>query len=212
MGDELTDLGRDAVALVAHHDDAVGGQLLGVDILTVEQGTIDGHLGLFYQCFQIGIDHVDAGNTAHRGLDHLGVPHVGSVFGTEDGLDAKPVGQTDDGAQIARVLHTIEGQIQGLAVQGGGIAMGGQLKHAQHLLGMLQETQLAQLVVGHLHGTHAMGGDPFANSKEHAGGEPRMKEIAHNLGTFGNEESLLAAVFLLLKLMNELNVVFADHT
>jgi hypothetical protein len=39
-----------------------------------------------------------------------------------------------------------------------------------------------------------------------------MKEITHNLGTFGNEETLLAAVFLLLKLMNELNVVFADHT
>ena len=49
-------------------------------------------------------------DASHRGLYHLGIVTVGSIFRTEDGLDAKPVGNADDGAQVARVLNAVEGQ------------------------------------------------------------------------------------------------------
>ena len=41
MVDLLTNLGGDTVAFVAHHDEPVRGERLGVDIVTVEQCAID---------------------------------------------------------------------------------------------------------------------------------------------------------------------------
>ena len=98
VGDELTDSGRDAVALVAHNDDALAGELLMVDVLAVEQGAVDGAVVLAQQRLEVGIDDVDVCQRAHRGLHHLGVVAVGSVLGTVDGGDAKPVGNADNGA------------------------------------------------------------------------------------------------------------------
>lgn len=42
MVDPLTDLGGDTVAFIAHDDESVGSERLGVDVLTIEQSTIDG--------------------------------------------------------------------------------------------------------------------------------------------------------------------------
>ena len=42
MVDPLTDFWRDTIAFVAHDDEPVRGEWLGVDVLTVEQGAVDG--------------------------------------------------------------------------------------------------------------------------------------------------------------------------
>ena len=51
-------------------------------------------------------------DTSHRGLYHLGAVGIGGVLATVDGVDAEPVGNADDGAEVARVLDTVEGQIE----------------------------------------------------------------------------------------------------
>ena len=48
--------------------------------------------------------------TAHRGLDHFGVVGICRVLTTVDGVNAKPVGNTDDGTQVAGILYTVESQ------------------------------------------------------------------------------------------------------
>ena len=98
VGDELANGWGDAVALVAHDNDALVGELLLVDVLAVEQCAVDGTVVLAQQCFEVGIDEVDVSQGTHRGLHHLGIVAVGSVLRTVDGADAKPVGYADDGA------------------------------------------------------------------------------------------------------------------
>ena len=50
------------------------------------------------------------GNTTHCGLNYFGVVGISGVWRTVDGVDAKPVSYSDDGAQIAWVLNAIEGE------------------------------------------------------------------------------------------------------
>lgn len=49
---------------------------------------------------------------AHRSLNHLRIVYVGSILTAVDMGDAKPVGDADDGAQVARVLNAVERQTQ----------------------------------------------------------------------------------------------------
>ena len=56
--------------------------------------------------------HPHAEYGAHRGLHDLGVETVGRGLRADDVRDAEPVGQPDDRAQIARVLHVVERQRQ----------------------------------------------------------------------------------------------------
>jgi hypothetical protein len=106
---------RDAIAFVAHDDKPVRGEGLGVDVLSVEQGAIDGEA--FWQgvdeLYQISINNVHARNAAHRGLYHLRIPGIDSVFTADDVVYAKPVGYADDGAQVAWVLDAVEGKEEG---------------------------------------------------------------------------------------------------
>ena len=46
--------------------------------------------------------------TSHCSLYHFGVISVGGVLAAVDGVDAEPIGYTDDGAEVARILHAIE--------------------------------------------------------------------------------------------------------
>ena len=80
MGDEWAHLLRDAIALIAHHDDTLRFQLLLVDVLTVEQRAVDGQLGLAEQFHQIAIDHLDMCYAPHRGLYHLRVVAVDRIL------------------------------------------------------------------------------------------------------------------------------------
>ena len=141
--DEGFYLVADAFALVAHDDDAVGGEGTLVDVQSIKEGAIDG--GGVQGCLgeevvQVGIVHTDARDGSHGGLYGLGVEDVGRFGGAYDIFDAKPVGQSADGAQIAWVLHSVQSKNQSFGTclwmwqlplwQG---------KESQHLLRMLKQ-------------------------------------------------------------------------
>ena len=126
IGDEQTAVDAltygfgDAIALVAHDDEPLFCELLGVDVIAIEQGAVDGIVGgqRVEEGGKISIYNVHARNAAHRGLYHFGVPSIDSIFGTDDVGDAKPVGNADDGAQVARILDAIEGDGEGAQLRG----------------------------------------------------------------------------------------------
>ena len=104
----------DAITLVAHDDQSLGGELLGVDVVAVEEGTIDRKIGWqgVEECGQISIYNVHTRDAAHRGLYDLGVPGVDGILAADDGGDAEPVGDADDGSEVAGILHAVEGEDQ----------------------------------------------------------------------------------------------------
>ncbi len=106
------DLWRDAIAFVAHHDESVRGERLGIDIVAIEQGAIDGVIGwqAFDEVLQIYIYNVYARDASHGGLYYLRIPGIDGVFATVDLFYAKPVGYADDGAEVAGILDAVEGQ------------------------------------------------------------------------------------------------------
>ena len=110
VGDEGTDFRRDAIALVAHDDDAIRGQRLGIDVAAVEQGAVDGTRGLGEQLLQVATDDAHMSQTSHRSLYDLWVVDVSRIGRAVDSADAEPVGNTDDGSYVAWVLHTVERQ------------------------------------------------------------------------------------------------------
>ena len=79
---------------------------------------------------------------------------------------------------------------------------------------MLQETQLAQLVLRHLDNRFSTmrvpAFHPFASGKQLAGRHHRQ-QIAHHFGTFCHEDTFLPPVFLLLQRADEFQFCLADH-
>ena len=49
---------------------------------------------------------------SHGGLHHFGVVGIGGVLAAIDGVDAEPVGNADDGAEVAGILHTVESKCE----------------------------------------------------------------------------------------------------
>ena len=150
-----SDLMRNAVALVAHDNQSMRREWLGVDVVTVEQGSVDGIVGWqgVNELLQIYIYNVHTRDTAHRGLHHLRIPCIGCIVAAEDGGDAKPVGYANDGTQVARVLYAVEGEEQTFRVLKSGRGARGVLwdgKEGKHLLGVLLEAEASELVVGNL--------------------------------------------------------------
>ena len=56
--------------------------------------------------------NLDAGDASHGGLHGLGVVDVGAGWGAKDVLDAEPVSEPDNGAEVAGVLHVVEGEAE----------------------------------------------------------------------------------------------------
>ena len=85
-------------------------ELLGVDVLAIEQGAINGEIRrqAIEQLEEISIYNVYARDAAHRGLNHLGIVSVDGIFGANDIGNAKPVGYADNGAEVAGVLDAIQ--------------------------------------------------------------------------------------------------------
>ena len=117
VGDERTHLWRQAVALVAHDDDAATVARLpgvgAVDVSAVEECAIDGQAVLTQAdqgLGEVNITESYACEGAHRGLDNLGVVAVSGVAAAEDMADAEPVGGAYDGPEVAGVLHSVEGE------------------------------------------------------------------------------------------------------
>ena len=116
VGDVLADGLGNAVALVAHDNDAISGEGLFVDVLSVKQGAIDGTLAVSEQLQQVAIYNMYVCDAAHGSLNDLGVIDVGSIGRAIDGVDAKPVGNADDGSYVAGVLNAVERERELLAV------------------------------------------------------------------------------------------------
>ena len=199
-----------AVALVAHDDEGRGGEWLGVDVVAVEEGAIDGEVAWqrIEQGGEVIIIYVYARDAAHRGLYHLGVPGVGSVGAADEGGDAEPVGDADDGAEVAGVLYAVEGE--GEAFDGGRSDGLGHGKQGEHLLGVLLEGEALQLVGGDGLRHDALGGLPVGGGKDGLGLEA-LKEVAYHLGALGYEEAFATTVFLLFEQSDKFQLVFTDH-
>ena len=102
--DEVFYLVANALALVAHDDDAVGSERTVVDVAPVQESSIDGGgvvVCLGKEGLQVGVVHADARDGSHGGLYGLGIENVCCLGGADDVLNAKPVGQSADCAQIA---------------------------------------------------------------------------------------------------------------
>ena len=115
VGNEGFYLAADALAFVAHNDDAVGSEGTVVDVASVKESTVDGSgVGgcLREEIVQVGVMHTNARYGTHGGLYGLGIEDVCRFGGADDVLDAKPVGQSAYGAQISRVLNTVQSQKQ----------------------------------------------------------------------------------------------------
>ena len=114
MVDTLADCLRDAVAFVAHDDDAMLGEGLLIDIIAIEQRTINGIV--LWQCIkklqQVGIYNMYMRKTSHSGLYYLGVVGISGILAAIDGVNTEPVGYANDGTEVAGILHTVESQIE----------------------------------------------------------------------------------------------------
>ena len=106
---------RDAAAFVAHDDDALFRKRRAVDILPFQKRAVNGQPGgsrVVQKRSQIGVVNPHPQNRAHRGLHDLRVEAVGRSLRADDVGDAEPVGQPDDRAEVAGVLHVVERQRQ----------------------------------------------------------------------------------------------------
>ena len=109
---------RNTFSFVSHHDESSVFERLLIDVVTVQQGSVYGNIiwKRFYQTQQIAIFYLYSCNAAHRSLHHLRVVYIGSILTAIDMGDAKPVGNADDGTQVAWVLYAIKSQIQFIGV------------------------------------------------------------------------------------------------
>ena len=131
----------------------MGGEGFLIDIFSLEEGAVDGGGGTAGAqgaevVGEIGVVDTHACYGSHRGLHGLGTVGIDGAGGADDVLDAEPVGNADDGAQVAGVLHVVEGEAEFAFGNAGGELAGGELEEGQHLLWGLEEAGLAQFVGG----------------------------------------------------------------
>ena len=145
--------------------------------------------------------------------------------------DAKPVGNADDGAQVARVLYAIQGEAQFLGVDFRKaevlllrlflrvvgillIAAGILSENSQHLLRMLQEAHLLQLLLGHLYhfclSRKVLAVEPLLGSHNEVGWL-QGEQVIYYLETFRHELSFLVAVLLQFERTNVFYLILANH-
>ena len=204
--------GTHAAAFVAHDDNACGREVGAVEVLAVEKGAVDGDAGggVRGQVMpEVGVVDPDAQYGAHGGLHDLRVEAVGRGFGAHDVADAEPVGEADDGAHVAGVLHVVERQHESArgvgapqvavrhAHQGQRAAGGLEVREAFHLLG-------------------AHGGDLGAREEavervDAFDAEVGGPQLADQLLAFGEEESRLGAGPLVGQRAHELYFGFRNH-
>ena len=112
VGDMLAHGFGNAITLIAHHNDAVLGKGLLVDVVTIEQGSVDGEVlwQLVEKLDQVSINNMYVRKASHRGLYYFGIVSIGRIFAAINGVNAKPVGYADNGAEVAGILNAVESQ------------------------------------------------------------------------------------------------------
>lgn len=149
MGHFAFDGGADAVALIAHDDDCpIGGEVASVDVVAREKGPIDRHSESFHYSDERANLHVvnaNASDGSHGGLHSLGRIAVCRAGRADDLPDAKPVTESDDGADIARILHIVQGERERRAQPIGVKCVCGSVKCGDDLLRCGQQTYALHL-------------------------------------------------------------------
>jgi len=122
-GDEAGDAGfhggGEAAAFAADDDDGVGMRGERVDVVADEVAAEDGRAGVSEGGGEIGGVDADAGEGAHAGVDDFLVEEVGGVGGEEDAIEAEPVGEAEERADVAGILQAVEGEGEAV-VEGAG--------------------------------------------------------------------------------------------
>ena len=108
--DECLRFGSEAVPFISHNKQTVGRERFAVDVFAFEEGAVNGDaLGNGREkTGEVCVMERDTRNGAHSGLNNLGGKGVCGVFRANDVVNAKPVGKSDDRAEVARVLHSVE--------------------------------------------------------------------------------------------------------
>ena len=113
------DGGRQAAAFTADHDDGVVEWWECVDIFAGEVAAENGGGGGGEGGGEVGGVRAHASEGAHAGVNDFLMKQIGAVGREDDAVEGKPVGNAEEGADIARVLHAVEGEGEA-AVEGAG--------------------------------------------------------------------------------------------
>ena len=217
VADEGSHVVRQSGAFVAHDDYAVWRECGVVDIMAVEQGAVHGNaVGQVVQKFdQVAAGYLYAAECAHSGLDYLGREGIDGVGGAHDVAYAVPHGRTDDGAEVARVLHAVEGQRQvGQQLSLGRWFVGGHFKYPHASLRRLLGREAFHVFRRDGGGFRLHGGgeqrQAFLGGRYLPAGE-LLKEFAYHLWAFGHKEPRGLALARVLEGSDFFDFVFRNH-
>ena len=146
--------------------------------------------------FQITIMYPYAKDGAHRRLHDFRVIGFDGVFGGEDPVDAEPVGDADDRAQIAGIANAVESEDKffGVQSQRRAIVRRFRLGHANHGQGRRRMGQLADA-------RHRLGADIIDVIVGHDV-KIRLQRLGHKLFSFDDEQTALIAELFLSQRLN----------
>jgi hypothetical protein len=134
----------------------------------------------------------------------------------EDVLNAKPVGSSYYGAEVARVLHTIKAEAKFFGYGCGRFCIyaigSGNVEDAYHFLWMLQKAALTQFFISNLYVFSSLKrfvASPFWSGNNQLGVESLLKQFSYTFESFCNEGILFLAVFLVAERLYVFDFVFA---
>ena len=151
---------------------------------------------------EVGGVRDDAGEGAHAGVDDFLGKEIGAVGGKEDAVEGEPIGEAEQGADVAGVLHAVEGEGEAVVEGGGGEGRAreradgedrgrcGEMAGAGHLRG----GELGRLDVV---GGFCVRDDPGARGVDFGEGEIRREQFGDDFFALDDEEAKgLAGLFL----------------
>ena len=203
VGDQGLHTGGDAVGFVADDDsDGLGEariQLAGVHVHAVQEGAVD--LAVLLQDsrgkrLNINIVEIHSEDSSHGGLDDLGIEGLDGVAAGQDRPDAEPVGDAEDGPEVAGVTDGVQREIESrtdgerAVVDVRRLADDGEDRGGTRELADARHGLLADLVAA-VHRRNL---------------EARVQRLLHHLFTFHDEQTGLVAEFLGGKRLDGLDV------
>ena len=110
--DARGDSGGEATTFAADHDHSVAQRRERVHIVAGEIAAEDGRAGSEGSegGGEIGGVRADAGEGAHAGVDDFLGKEIGASRREDDAVEGEPVGEAEERADVASVLHAVEGK------------------------------------------------------------------------------------------------------
>lgn len=113
VGDEFARLRGDAVALVAHYDDAMVLEFGLIYVVSIKESSINGYVfgkGFVKKGGEVSVMDFDARYASHCRLHCLWGVGIGCLRTAYNVAYAEPIGCPDDGAEVTRVLYSVKAQ------------------------------------------------------------------------------------------------------